>query len=138
MNRHTPPRRVYYILSSGHLPVPVDPRTWGRWIDEHEDDCTIAHTEIGPYTVTTDFIGIATPWAEELFETHILPGDVTAVAALRYLNWEDAMLGHEHVVAAMQHYHAGRSARRARSEHEKGVRHDFEVGPDPGGDPGGA
>jgi hypothetical protein len=50
-----------YILGGpdGHTPVPVeDLIEWGQWLETHRQECVVRQEHIGPYFVSTIFIGL--------------------------------------------------------------------------------
>ena len=94
-----------YILD-GHNPVVCDDLLmWARWFESH--DRRIARTVIGPYTVSTVFIGIDHQWGDGrplLFETLVFANDdrVCDERMERYSTWDEAVAGHEAICAELE------------------------------------
>lgn len=68
----------YYILEGvleGRTPVPCDDiMRWARWMEEHDKDRKVGDTRVGPYWVSTVFLGLDHNWGEGpplLFETMV-------------------------------------------------------------------
>jgi hypothetical protein len=88
-----------YILD-GHTPVPCeDLIEWAKWM-ENIDNCRVALTEIGPYTVSTVFLGLDHQWYKGppvLFETMILLTDHQSFEGdyqIRCSTWDEALAMH--------------------------------------------
>jgi len=93
-----------YILE-GKVPVPCeDLLEWGRWIEEHRTERIVRQEDIGPYWVSTVFLGLDHSWRPddlpELFETMVFryEGDhrssVDDAPMLRSPTWELALEAH--------------------------------------------
>jgi hypothetical protein len=104
MNSPTPP---YWILDANAEPMPCyDALTWARWFENIENR-RVAATEVGPYSVSTVFIGIdhrfGDPGAPLLWETMIFGGAVAlgdgGEHQERYASRAEALAGHERAVA---------------------------------------
>jgi len=93
----------YYILVDGE-PVPTsDLFTWGEWFETA--DRNVAKTEIGETLVSTVFLGLDHSFGNGsipiLFETLVFGGGLDGMMD-RYATLEDAMLGHERMVARVR------------------------------------
>jgi hypothetical protein len=89
----------YYILD-GHQPVPADLMAWALWFGEA--DRKVAMTDIDGVKVSTVFLGIDhsfTGGPPELFETLVFGLDDDRCD--RYATWDEAVAGHERIVAAL-------------------------------------
>jgi hypothetical protein len=100
----------WYILDHERRPVRVDDAlTWGRWLQEVEDN-HVAHEEIGDTRVSTIFLGLDHRHSGNgppmLFETMIFGGMLDGTR-WRYSTWDDAETGHAMAVkkarAALDH-----------------------------------
>jgi hypothetical protein len=95
----------HYILD-GHTPVPVDLMTWARWFEESRTEADaritrrVAGDEIGPYFVSTVFLGVNHQYGSGpplLFETMVFR-DGDDVLCWRYSTWAQAEEGHGKIV----------------------------------------
>jgi hypothetical protein len=94
---------MYYILDENHNPVAVEAvDAWLRADVNGIERRVVGRTEIGPYLVSTTFLGVDHGYREEqpiLFETMVF--DETGVVVdedgffFRYTTWEEAKSGHE-------------------------------------------
>lgn len=94
---------MHYILD-GHTPKPCDLMTWARFFED-ANNRRVAHTLIGPYRVSTVFLGLDHNYCESgpplLFETMSFgpegaPDDCQMQQ--RYSTWDEAEAGHAAVV----------------------------------------
>lgn len=90
----------YYYILDGHTPVLVDDLvTWGKWFELA--DRTVAKAHVGDSEVSTVFLGADYSWGDGpplLFETLVFGGPL-ADEMERYSTWEQAIAGHEAMVA---------------------------------------
>jgi len=82
--------------------MPIDLLTWGRLFEDREY-ATIGKTEVGPYVISTVWIGIDHSWNKELhiFETMIFSKDKNDLLdqyQARYATEQQAIQGHEDAV----------------------------------------
>jgi hypothetical protein len=107
-----------YILD-GHIPVPCeDLHAWSRWLDTHRTERVVKQEDVGPFWVSTVFMGLDHDFSEKgpplLFETMLFKSvrtDFTADDAKRALDflmdapqlrtstWELALEQHAEAVA---------------------------------------
>jgi hypothetical protein len=96
-----------YILKDGQ-PVPEpDVIAWARWMQDFENHCRIARTEIGDVHVSTVFLGVNHNFFGHtpiLFETMIFGGEHDEYQE-RYYTLEEAMIGHERAVSLIKGEH---------------------------------
>ena len=103
-----------YILDEHHNAVPCpDALVWGRWMKS--ETLHVKHEEIGPYWVSTVFLGFDPNLREDLpprlFETMVFlsgthdGGGMTVQE--RYSTWEEALEGHNVIAAKMRTAAAG-------------------------------
>jgi hypothetical protein len=106
-----------YILD-GHTVVPEpDLMRWAEWMQANKyryrrddpegmDPCRVGSDWVGEDWVSTTFLGIDHGWVEDappvVFETMIFIGGEDSEDCFRYSTWEEALSGHEHVVAWLQ------------------------------------
>ncbi len=98
---------ILYVLED-RKPVPQpDPTKWAIWIGNHENR-VIKQTECGDAFVSTIFYGVdmgppgRTP---RMFETAVLMDDNSEheeVHGLRYETYEEAVAGHDAIVARLR------------------------------------
>jgi hypothetical protein len=116
----------YYILD-GHTPVHVPSNgmeatlTWGRWLEEHRAERIVQQEQIGPYWISTVFLGMdhgfhrifgvgAKNPHPILFETMafvVVGTERTLNVQERYSTWDEALAGHERLAAAFRKAVAG-------------------------------
>jgi len=97
-----------YILH-GKIPVPCeDLLTWARWIEENWRERVVRQEDMGPYWISTVFIGLDHNWGDgppHLFETMVFRGDkgdrqaVNDAPFQRTPTWELALDAHAEAVA---------------------------------------
>lgn len=103
------PHNGRFILH-GKVPVPVeDLLEWARWIEENNDERIVRQEDIGPYWVSTVFLGLDHDFSEQgpplLFETMVFTTEDGHRTSVRdgYFNrtstWELALEQHEEAVA---------------------------------------
>jgi len=92
-----------YILKDG-VPVPEpDLFAWVKWLED-DDHRRVASTEVGAARISTVFLGLdhafggGTP---VLFETMVFGGELDEHQQ-RYYTLEEAMIGHERIVAVVR------------------------------------
>lgn len=109
---------MHYILD-GHTPKPCDLMTWARWFETAERH--VAKTDVGPYWVSTVFLGTDHRWGEGpplLFETMVFwkkssayptraNGAVDDFGQERYSTWDEAEAGHALMVETVRKSAAG-------------------------------
>ena len=97
-----------YILGGddGRTPIPVDDvLEWARWLETARR--VVARAEIGPFWVSTVFIGLNQSFLQEypplLFETMVFqaPGGESREMA-RCSTWDEAVEQHERIVARLK------------------------------------
>lgn len=90
----------YYVLDAQGLPRPeADSLAWGRWFQTA--DRTVARTQFRGGYVSTVFLGIdlsMMPGPPVLWETMVFGGRLNELQQ-RYTSREEALSGHEEVVA---------------------------------------
>ncbi len=92
-----------YILVDKRPLLVTDTEEWSRWVETA--DRTVAKTEVGGGMVSTVFLTFDHSFSDEgpplLFETMVFDADDDALDDLtrRYSTWEQAVAGHEEVVA---------------------------------------
>jgi hypothetical protein len=97
-----------YILE-GKVPVPCeDLLTWGRWIEDHNQDRIVRQETIGnKYFVSTVFLGLDHDFSQQgppvLFETMVFHknrkrGSVDEAPMFRDYTWELALTSHRKAV----------------------------------------
>jgi hypothetical protein len=92
-----------YILKDG-VPVPEpDLLTWAKWLED-DDHRRVALTEVGEARISTVFLGLDHSFgggAPVLFETMVFGGELDEHCQ-RYYTLEEAMIGHERIVAVVR------------------------------------
>ena len=92
-----------YILKDG-VPVPEsDLLAWAKWL-ENDDNKRVAVTEVGEARISTVFLGLDHSFgtgAPVLFETMVFGGELDQHQQ-RYYTLEEAMIGHERIVAVVR------------------------------------
>ena len=96
-----------FILRN-RIPIPEpDTLRWGRWMELHREDRIVAQVQVGPFFVSTVFLGLDHGFCSPtpvLFETMVFAGPKGRdLAQDRYSSWEQAEEGHRRMVA---HYEA--------------------------------
>lgn len=90
-----------YILD-GHTAVPCDSPQYWAWFESA--DRRVALDLIGPYRVSTVFLGIDHNFSDTgeplLFETMVFGGE--SEEQIRYSTWEQAEAGHREVVEKLR------------------------------------
>lgn len=92
----------FYILKD-FKPMAVDLFTWAKWIEKINNK-RIAHTDVGPVSISTVFLGIDHRFGEGpplLFESMIFGGPANHEMA-RYSTFKEAEEGHERMVEAVR------------------------------------
>lgn len=93
----------YWILD-GHEPRAVPFEEWAQWIRQGFDKTKrVAKTTVGEADVSTVFLGIDHCWdggPPVLFETMVF-GGAHSEDMWRYCTWDEAVAGHERIVAAL-------------------------------------
>ena len=98
-----------YILD-GKIPVPCeDLLTWAQWMEANDDKRIVKQQDIGPYWVSTVFLGLDHSWTDpelpHLFETMVFTTEHGHHASVDdgYFNrtptWEMALEAHAEAVA---------------------------------------
>ena len=87
-----------YIIKDGE-PIP-EPNilAWAEWMNVNENQRRVAFVEVGKAKVSTVFLGTAIKDPPMLLETMIFGGPHNFERE-QYCTLEEAMLGHEHMVA---------------------------------------
>ena len=107
-------RQRYYILLPDHAVRAVPLLEWAVWFEEA--DRRVVETTIGPYWVSTVFLGADHGFMGRvlLFETMVFDksgGEKRAaldVFADRYATWDEAIAGHANAVAMVLAHAANR------------------------------
>lgn len=92
---------MHYILDE-RVPRRVDATTWKRWMVSANR--TVARTVVDSHiTVSTVFVGLdlgGEPDRPILFETEVVVSDVASTDSrhIRYATWDEAELGHMHII----------------------------------------
>ena len=96
-----------YILGGddGRTPVPVnDLMVWAHWFETANRRVAVDH--VGPYRVSTVFIGLNHAFSEEhpplLFETMVFEGQSGGRDMERCSTWDEAVELHELIVARLK------------------------------------
>lgn len=92
--------RAYYYVLDGHVPRAT---TW-RESFGHAEVRRVASTDLGDISVSTVFLGFDHNWGDGppiLFETMVFGGDHGGYE-WRYSTWDEAVDGHNRVVAAVK------------------------------------
>jgi len=132
-----------YILTEDHRVVPEpDLLTWARWFEEA--DRHVGLESVGPYRVSTVFLGLDHDFPAAIFPGHLRPPLIFETMVFdesreesspwfgrkfhpsfnfqrRYRSWDDAKAGHEYAVkiaARMLRWMEFRSARQTREVEE--------------------
>ncbi len=104
MRHHT-----YYVLEGHEVKQPADVLEWGRYFEKA--DRHVAKTDVGPFWVSTVFLGIDHQFGEGpplLFETMVFRNDPDGTRNMsdlwsdRASTWEEAELTHAWGVAWAQ------------------------------------
>ena len=89
---------IHYILDDDHNAVPVDLRTWGRWLDNIQNRIVAQDWPRKDVMVSTVFLGIDHSLGGEgpplLFETMVFRGPDGGEEE-RYATWAEAEAGHK-------------------------------------------
>jgi hypothetical protein len=90
-----------YILE-GHEVREIDEiLEWGRWLENHKDECRVAFDTIYDVGVSTVFLGsdrrLSGDGPPLLFETTVFGGPLDLYTN-RYSTWEEAEAGHKEIV----------------------------------------
>jgi hypothetical protein len=91
-----------YVLV-GHEPVAAELYEWAAWYERA--DRTVARTDIGEVRVSTVFLGLDHNWGDGpplIFETMVFGGEFDEWQE-RYSTWDQAVAGHEAMVAKVAH-----------------------------------
>jgi hypothetical protein len=105
-------RTPYYKLDENKNPVPCSTYEFSMQQEQFEKFKRVAKTQLGPYTISTVFLSIDHNWGGKgppvLFETMIWsdkqtdkPGEFFNFQT-RYCTWEEAIAGHESIVAMVK------------------------------------
>jgi hypothetical protein len=90
-----------YILEGHDLKEVDDILEWGRWLEDHKDDCRVAFDTIYDVGVSTVFLGSDRRLSDDgpplLFETTVF-GSPLDKYTVRYSTWEEAEAGHKQVI----------------------------------------
>ena len=93
----------YAILVDGVITAVPDVLTWARWFEN--SDRRIAFTEVDGVRISTVFLGLNHAFRDDVpplwFETMVFGGEHDEFMQ-RYTTLEDAMHGHERVVAMVR------------------------------------
>jgi len=106
----------YTILKDGKVVPVADVLEWGRWFEDFENR-RVAKTEVGGIEISTVFLGINHNFGSGRplwFETMVFGGALDQEMD-RYTTLEEAVLGHERLVAQVQ----GMAAKGAAGGHEE-------------------
>lgn len=100
-----------FILDEHGEPQPCeDLLTWGAWFETSGDARRVALDEVGPYRISTVFLGLDHSWTPMedpltyqpvLWETAIFAGD-SMTAMRRYVSRADALRGHREFIKILQ------------------------------------
>lgn len=94
----------YWILDEAHEPHAVPYAEWAQWIRQGFDKTKrVAKTTVGDANVSTVFLGLDNSWdggTPVLFETMVFGGPYSE-DQWRYCTWDEAVAGHERIVAAL-------------------------------------
>lgn len=88
----------HYVLI-GHEPVEAELFEWANWFERNNR--TVAKTDVGEVRVSTVFLGLDHNWGEGpplIFETMVFGGEFDEWQE-RYSTWDQAVAGHEEMVA---------------------------------------
>ncbi len=96
---------AHYILKNGRIKR-VDFMTWARWFEHSYNERVISRTDVGPYTVSTVFLGLDHNFFGEgpaiLFESIVFCGRRSTELQTRYATMGAAKKGHAYLVAEMR------------------------------------
>lgn len=91
-----------YILTKDHEII-EEPNVayFGRWFEDLKNR-KVKQAEVGPYFVSTIFLGIDHNWSKQgpprLFETMVFPGKSSRdLYCERYTTWDEAVKGHDRI-----------------------------------------
>lgn len=91
------PERLYYILGDDGEAVETDPFTWADWFETSDTTRQLAHTVVGPYLVSTVFLGLNLGWDHDVpplvWETMVFR-DGHGCDCRRYATRREALDGH--------------------------------------------
>ncbi len=99
MRRH----HIYYVLDGHEVKEAADVMEWGRFFEK--DDRIVAQEDVGPYWVSTVFLGIDHQWGDGpplLFETMVFKDGKGDQWVERASTWDEAALMHVYGVAWAQ------------------------------------
>jgi len=95
---------MYYRLDDDHLVVPATrDEMYALFDDGFEDSRRVAKTTVGSVDVSTVFLVLDHNWGDGpplVFETMVFGGE--GEPQWRYATWDEAIAGHERVVAALR------------------------------------
>lgn len=98
--------RHYKLAEDGRTPVKVTFMEFLDWQVANQDLLQVRHSQIGNYDVSTVFLGLNHNWRREgppvLWETMVFGGRLDARMQSRYTSYEDALKGHEAILAAIR------------------------------------
>jgi hypothetical protein len=90
-----------YILEGHEVRQIDDILEWGRWFENHKDECSVAFDTIDDVGVSTVFLGgdrrLSGDGPPLLYETTVFGGPLDSYTA-RYSTWEEAETGHKQIV----------------------------------------
>jgi hypothetical protein len=89
---------TFKIMKEDGSLVDVTGAQWAQWF-ECQDNRRVALTKVGKQTVSTVFLGME-HGEGDFFETMVFPG---CEICERYPTREEALSGHERIVAALSH-----------------------------------
>lgn len=95
-----------YILEGHDVKEVEDILEWGRWFEDHKDECRVAFDTIYDVGVSTVFLGSDRRLSEDdppiLFETTVFGGPLDS-HTFRYSTWEEAEAGHKKAVELVKY-----------------------------------
>lgn len=97
---------LYYLLDEDKNVVDTDDmKAWASIFERNKR--RVAETTVGPYWISTMFIGLDMRYGSALaaplvFETMVFKGDASDLDCERYATWDEAVAGHERWVEVYQ------------------------------------